>query len=220
MSEEVEAKEEVKESSGASGRRLTDAEFAEAKELYELGKAGLGDLADQFGVSRQALSARLKNAGAVKGSRAHEVAAATKAAVAGAPSAVAAAAIERFADKRAEWIEETRMSGVRQLKLARQLAQKIVQDNLAAGRPMAATDDDLKALSRFNKILCDNLEHALGLLQADKHIDESDLPTLNIEDLTNEEILQHHKNTGALPEDATIEDMLAEEAPEIEEINV
>jgi hypothetical protein len=217
MSEEVEVKEEVKESSGNTGRRLTDAEFAEARELYELGTAGLVDLASQFGVTRQALSARLKNAGAIKGSRAHEVAAAAKKGVTGAASASGASSVDRFADRRSEWIEETRISGVRQLKLARQLAQKIVQDNLAAGTPMAATDDDLKALGRFNKILVDNLEAALTLLQADTHVDESDLPVLSIEDLTNEEILKHHKGTGALPEDATLEDMLAGEAdPEIE----
>lgn len=214
MSEEVEAKEEIKEGSGSSGKRLTDAEFAEAKELYELGKAGLTDLADQFGVTRQALSARLKNAGAVKGSRAHEVAAATKKAATSAPSAAAAGAIERFVDKRGEWIEETRINGFRQLKLARQLAQKVIQDTIAAGRPVAAADDDLKAVMRLNKILCDNIEHTLNLLEADKHVDENDLPTLNIEDLTNEDILKHHVGTGALPEDATVEDMLAEEAPE------
>jgi hypothetical protein len=214
MSEEVEAKVEIKEGSGSSGKRLTDAEFAEAKELYELGKAGLTDLADQFGVTRQALSARLKNAGAVKGSRAHEVAAAAKKAATSAPSAAAAGAIERFSDKRGEWIEETRINGFRQLKLARQLAQKVIQDTIAAGRPVAAADDDLKAVMRLNKILCDNIEHTLHLLEADKHVDENDLPTLNIEDLTNEDILKHHVGTGALPEDATVEDMLAEEAPE------
>jgi transposase-like protein len=217
MSEEVEAKEEVKEGAGSTGKRLSDAEFAEAKELYELGKAGLSELADQFGVTRQALSARLKNAGAVKGSRAHEAAAATKKAATGSPSAAAAGAIERFVDKRGEWIEETRITGVRQLKLARQLAQKAIQDAISAGRSIATADEDLKAVQRFNKILVDNLESALNLLEADKHVDENDLPTLSIEDLTNEDILKHHVGTGALPEDTTVEDMLAGEAdPEIE----
>lgn len=213
MTEEIEAKDEMKEGSGNSGRRLTDAEFAEARELYELGKAGLVDLADQFGVSRQALSARLKNAGAVRGSRAHEVAAAAKKAATSAPSAAAASTIERFADRRSDWIEETRINGYNQLKLARGLAQKAIKDAMAAGRPIASADDDLKAVMRLNKILCDNIEHTLHLLEADKHVDENDLPTLNIEDLTDEDILKHHIGTGALPEGATVEDMLAEEQP-------
>lgn len=213
MTEEIEAKDETKEGSGNSGRRLTDAEFAEARELYELGKAGLVDLADQFGVSRQALSARLKNAGAVRGSRAHEVAAAAKKAATSAPSAAATSTIERFADRRSDWIEETRINGYNQLKLARGLAQKAIKDAMAAGRPIASVDDDLKAVMRLNKILCDNIEHTLHLLEADKHVDENDLPTLNIEDLTDEDILKHHIGTGALPEGATVEDMLAEEQP-------
>ncbi|MBY3231865.1 helix-turn-helix domain-containing protein [Rhizobium laguerreae] len=212
MSEEVEVKEEGKDAAAAGAKRMSDADFAEAKELYELGKAGLSELADQFGVSRQALSQRLKSAGAVKGSRAHEVAAAAKKAVTGAAGSSAAATAERFADKRGEWIEETRITGFRQLKLARQLAQKVVQDALAAGRSIATTDDELKAVMRLNKILCDNIESTLNLLEADKHVDENDLPSLNIEDLTNEDILKHHIGTGALPEGSTVQDMLADEA--------
>ncbi|NKL08281.1 HTH - DNA binding domain protein [Rhizobium phage V1VFA-S] len=211
MSEEVE-KEEAKDAAAAGAKRMSDADFAEAKELYELGKAGLSELADQFGVSRQALSQRLKSAGAVKGSRAHEVAAAAKKAVTGAAGSSAAATAERFADKRGEWIEETRITGFRQLKLARQLAQKVVQDALSAGRSIATTDDELKAVMRLNKILCDNIESTLNLLEADKHVDQNDLPSLNIEDLTNEDILKHHIGTGALPEGSTVEDMLADEA--------
>lgn len=216
MTDEVEVKEEGSEGAGSTVKRLTDAEFAEVKELYELGKAGLTELADQYGVTRQALSQRLKNAGAVKGSRAHEAAAAVKKAVTGAPSAAGAHAAERFVDKRGEWIEETRITGFRQLKLARSLAQKVIQDAIAAGRSVATADDELKAVMRLNKILCDNLEHTLHLLEADKHVDENDLPTLNIEDLTNEDILRHHIGTGALPEDSTVEDMLAGEAPEVD----
>jgi prophage DNA circulation protein len=211
MSEEVEVKEDVKDAAAAGGKRMSEADFTEAKELYELGKAGLAELADQFGVSRQALSARLKTAGAVRGSRAHEIAAAAKKAVTGAAGASAAATAERFADKRGEWIEETRITGVRSLKLARQLAQKIVQDALAGKHALSTVDDDLKAVQRFNKILVDNLESAMNLL------DEDDLPTLNIEDLTNEDILRHHIGTGALAEDTTVDDMLAGEAdPELE----
>ncbi len=214
MTEELEAKDETKEGSGNSGRRLTDAEFAEARELYELGKAGLVDLADQYGISRQALSDRFKRVGSKKGMRAHEVAAATRKAATASPSAAASATIERFSDRRSDWIEETRINGYRQLKLARGLAQKAIQDAIAAGRAVSTADDDLKAVMRLNKILCDNIESTLTLLEADKHVDENDLPTLNIEDLTNEDILRHHIGTGALPEDSTVEDMLAEEQPE------
>ena len=194
--------------SGASGKRMTDAEFAEAMELYELGTAGISELASQFGVSRQALSQRFKSAGAVKGSRASELAAAAKKGAASASEAVA----ERFADNRGIWIEEARVTGVKQLRFVRQLAQKLVQDAVKAGHGVATIDDDLKSVQRFNKILVDNLESTLAVLEADKHVDVEDLPILTITDLTDDDVLEHHKGTGALPEDMTVEEMLLEES--------
>lgn len=204
--------------SGASkpARRLTDADFAEIVELYELGKAGLSELAETYGVSRQALSKRFKDAGVVRGSRAHEVAATTKKAATGAPSTAGGIIIERFADKRPGWIEETKMQGYGALKMVQQLAQKIVADHMRrspAGAPagttpaMAAIEDDLKAVQRFGKILNDNLAARLDLLDADNFVAEEDLPSLVIEDVTDEEILEVFKNNGFMPEDATIEDM-------------
>jgi DNA-binding Lrp family transcriptional regulator len=188
-----------------STKRMSDAEFATIRELYELGKAGIAELSDQFGFSRQTLSKRLKEAGAVKGSRAHELAAVAKAA--------AVATTERFAEKRAEMIEDTRMSGIPALKQARMLAQKVVLDQVKRSSSgggkidLAAIDDDLRAIGRYNKILVDNINATLGILKADEHTDDADLPTLTIEDLTDDDILRHHIGTGALPEDATVEDL-------------
>lgn len=190
---------------------LTEADWAEAKELYELGTAGLSDLADKFGVSRQALHRRIKDAGLVRGSRAHEVAAAAAAAATSAVSASAAATAERFADRRNDWIEETRLQGVALLKQSRMMAAKVVAENARAGRTPAAIDDDLKALQRYEKILEGNIAAALSLLRADESIDEEDLPSLQIEDLTDQDRLDHFKNIGAMEEDGTIEEMLAED---------
>lgn len=194
----------------SSGDRMTDADFASARERYELGTATLVELAEEYKVSRQALSKRFKNNGVKKGSRAHEVKAATGEGVKKAAEA-AAAAQERFQDKRAEWIEETRLQGFQALKQARLIGQKAVVDEMKAGGSIERIDGSLKALGRYNKLLIDNLDATLRLLNSDEHIDEEDLPNLIVEDLTDEEILQHHKNTGALPEDATVEEMLADE---------
>lgn len=180
-------------------KRLSDADFASARELYELGKAGIAELADEFGVSRQTLSKRFKDVGAVKGSRAHELTQAATQAV--------KATVERFADSRAQWIEETRVDGLKALKQARLIGQKIVVETMKKGDPLGTVDDDLKALSRLNKILIDNLGASLNILKANEHVDDADLPTLTLEDLTDSDILNHHISTGALPEDATIEDL-------------
>lgn len=198
--------------SGSTNRRLTEAEWAEMRELYELGKAQLVDLADQYGVSRQAIHARFKAHGVVKGSRAGEVASAVNKAATGAPSAAGAAVLDRFTDKKGEWIEETRLTGFNNLKLVRSLATKIVRDKLSASHPISAADDEFKALGRLNKILCDNIAATLSLLEADKFIDKDELPSLNIEDFTDADILKHHISTGALPEGTTVEEMLSGES--------
>lgn len=199
-----------------NGRKLSDADFAEAVNLYELGKAGITELAAKYGCSRQNLSDRFKRVGAKRASRVHEmVNAATEASKREAEEAAAQA--QRFSNRRADMIEEVRMSGLNALKQARMLAQKTVVDAAKTSRPIASIDDDLKALLRFNKILVENIESSLRVLKADEHVDDDSLPTLLVENLTDEEILAHHKSTGALPESATIDDLNLDNALDLEE---
>lgn len=195
------------------GDRLTDSEFAAAKERYELGTDNLIDLAAEFGVSRQALSGRFKRNGVVKGSRVEEIAKA--AAEEAKKNAVASV---RFAEKKAEWIEETRVQGVQALKQARLIGQKMVIDQMKSKAPnLESIEGSIKAIARHSKMLTDNIESSLRILQADEYTDPEDLPNLLIEDLTDQEILQHHINTGALEEGTTVEEMLHDEI-QIEEI--
>lgn len=210
MEEEAPDIEDVEDEKSSGVARMTGADFAEARELYELGKATLGELADTYGVSRQALSKRFKAAGVVKDSRKDEIAAVASSAAKSATGASVTATVERFTDRRADWIEETRINGFQALKQTQMIARKLVLDAVKAGNPVSSVDDDLKAMGRLNKILVDNIAASLDLLQAHEHVDEEDLPTLVIEDLTDEEILRHHIATGALPEDTTVEEMLGE----------
>lgn len=193
------ANEEEKDSSSGQRKRLTDEEMAVATNLYELGKAGIAELAEDFGVTRQTLSKRFKDNNVIRGSRSHELTTATE--------VVQKAVVERFAEKRAEWTEETRMTGYNLFKQSRMITQKIVADQLRAKKPIGEVDDDLKAMQRFNKIIIDNVNATLAILQADNHVDEADLPILTIEDLTDQDILDHHISTGALDEGATLEDI-------------
>jgi hypothetical protein len=210
MSEEAPDIELDEEDKVSGSGRMSSADFAEARELYELGKASLGELADTYGVSRQALSKRFKAAGAVKDSRKDEIAAVAGAAAKSASAATAAAIAERFTDRRADWIEETRIQGYQALKSVKILAHKTLMDAHRSGVSVSTVDEDMKTFARLNKILVDNIAASLDLLQAHEHVDEEDLPTLIIEDLTDDEILRHHISTGALPEDTTIEEMLGE----------
>ncbi|OCP21910.1 MULTISPECIES: helix-turn-helix domain-containing protein [unclassified Ensifer] len=193
---------------------MPDADYAEAKELYELGKMRLSDLAERFNVSRQGLWKKFKKDGVVYGSRAAEVSAAVSAGVKQAVTSTVgqqvSQALERYNDKRAEWIEETRTSGYKSLKQADMLAKKIVADAVKNSASMRTTDDDLKAVARFQKILVENTLTRLDILRANDMIDEDDLPEIHFEDLTDEDILKHHRENGLIEEGEDPDAILAE----------
>lgn len=188
-----------------SGKRLTDAEYEAAKDMYERGEDSLADIAAKYGVTRQALYKRFTKAGVVRGSKAG-VKQAEK-------------VVESFVNNRSQWIEETRFQGYQALKQVQLVARKIAMDQLkkTPPAPMGEVDADLRAVGRLNKILCDNIEMSLRILEADKHVEEDNLPQLLVEDLTDEDILNHHKSTGVLHPDATVEDMLRETMGEEDE---
>lgn len=190
------------ETSGSIGRRLAEKEFQTARDLYERGLRSLMEIAKDLGVSRQALSKCFKTAGVTKGSRAAELAAA------GHKAAVAVA--ERYSDKRAGWIEETRMTAVNVLKQSLSLARYTVMENVKASKSPAVIDQDLKALARYNRIVIENVEATLRVLNADEYVDESNIPLLIVEDLANEDIPKHYKSIGSLPLEVAAEDLMAE----------
>ena len=200
--------------------RLTDAQWAEIKEFYELGQKSISELAADYGITRQALSQRFKQHGITGGSRAHEVAAAIASGVAtGAQTAAAsvgAQGVEKYNDHRTAWIEETRVTGYKALKDAARLARSIVADHIkkasAAGATpiMSAIDDDLKAVHRFQKILAENTITRLNVLRSDDIVDEESLPTITFDDLTDDDIIKHHKEMNVIPEDADPAEVLAE----------
>lgn len=200
-----EAETEDEDASGVD--RMSEEDFQSAREEFEFGRSGVVDLADKYGVTRQAISRRFKRIGAIKGSRAHEL---VTPASSGASQPAPEPVVERFSARRSDWIEETRVTGYNALKQAQMIARRTMLEALKAKKLPSAIDDDMRAIQRFNKILCDNVSATLSLLNADDNIDDDDLPILTIEDLTDEEVLQHHKNTGAFDENTTVEEMLAE----------
>jgi len=191
---------EPEEAAPKEQRRLSEADFAAARELYELGTKNMAQLAEQFNVSRQTLSKRFRDAGATYGSRSHEVAAAT---AAGVKSASVAAAVT-FEDQRPERLEETRQQGFQLLKQAKLVGQKIVADTLKAGKPLETVDGDLKALGRYTKIQLELLEGTLKLLRADEFEDEAALPSFTVQDLTLGDIMDHMERNGADPDPTNI----------------
>lgn len=83
---------------GATYRKLTDLEWAEAVILWESGSVTLDDLVEKFGISRTALHEGFKKRGAVKGARAKEYAKRTEDALKS-ESALRAEEVKKFRDK-------------------------------------------------------------------------------------------------------------------------
>lgn len=181
--------------------RLTEEQWVEAERLHEEKSVSVVDIAERFGVSRQSVHARFKKSGVVRGSKAPK------------PEP----AVDRYVDKRADWIETTRVEGYKALQQSQLLARKIVADTLAAKSPLGAADDDLKAAHRYGRIIAENIKARLELLEASSFTDEDDLPRLEISDLTREEILEHHRATGAIDDHTTLEDM-EREAEELQDL--
>ncbi len=191
---------------GVVRTRISDAVFQQARDDYEFGLKGMVQIAEEIGISRQALSKRFKDVGARRGGRAHELAAIEAAKIAAVPPPP-----ERFEDKRADWIEETRMNGFMAMKQAQMIARKIVLDQVKAGGKMGEIDPDLKAAQRYVRTINESFDAQLRLLRSEEYVDDKDLPNIEILDLTDEDVLKHHQSTGAFPLEMTVEEMLAEE---------
>ena len=210
--EEIETEAEVETESETPpapkpDRRLTDAEWAEIKELYELGKMKMASLADKYGISRQSLFKRFKKDGLVEGSRAHEVQAAIAEGLINSTVA-AVVASERFSDKRNSWIEETRLSGYKVLKQIELLARKTLMETVTSHASMRSVDADAKSIRKFQDIFIQNTIARLEILKADEVIDEADLPKLLMEDLTNEDLINHYDMNGMLEDIEDPENLL------------
>lgn len=185
-------------------RRLSKEEWAELVLDYEQGTAGVVELSDKFGISRQAIAKEFKLRGTMKNSRRDEY---EKAKTAAATATVKVA--ERYAERRAEWIEETRLQGYTALKQANALLnRRILEVYKTPGTPAASAMEDIKTLKLYQKALIENFDFRLGrLLNADDVVNEADLPNLLIEDMTVEDVIEHFKDKDLVDDDADLDEL-------------
>ena len=103
-----------------SGKRLTDAQWKEIRDKFELGQARGGKLAQEYGVSAMAISKHFRKHGVVFGSRAHEL---------NAPkSSSAPAPTQTFAEKRDKRIEDTKEQAYQGAQALHLAMMKIMKD--------------------------------------------------------------------------------------------
>lgn len=208
LDREIEENEENEDGSGKkldgrAYRRLTPAERVEACELFALGKANASTLSAKYGVTVQALSKMFKANGIVYGERAGEL----KQAVSQGVKNATQNTVEKYAENRERWIEETRVHGYNDLKTATNVAKKVLADAIKAGNPLASTDANFKAAQRYVRIIREATESRLRLLDATNVVSEDDLPKLVIEDLTAEKIVEFHRENG-VDDDEELDEIL------------
>lgn len=171
-------------------RRLSAAEWVAIVDAYEIGTKGITELASDYGVTRQTISRYFKDNNIQRGSRAQ--------AASQAQAAAAAKAAERYAEKRLEWIEETRLQAYNNLKQAASLLNKrIVDVYKTPGATAESALQDIKALKLYQQALIENFQFRLdGVLRQDDIMDTDDLPDLEISDLTEDDLQQHYESMG------------------------
>jgi hypothetical protein len=167
-----------------TGKVLTPAEWAEVVTLWELGKVTLVDLSAKFGISPAGLSKGLKKRGAVKGSRAKEVGDAMAKAVLKVTEEDALTA----AEERQAKINETRKSHYDYAKmLASQIMGRLAKAQKDE-RPFESEMNNIKTLRIAAQGLATIRQERFAILDADKAVDQDELPELVIRDLTEDEI--------------------------------
>lgn len=172
------------EDAGDAGRRLTPAEWAQIKDLWELGTADATEICARFKIKPDTLAKRIKRAGIRRGSRAHEVAKANTAATVKAAEKTA----EELTAERKVKIEKTKSEHLQWTEILARQAMALIAKAKQEDRPFSSEDKNLKALERAMKIVATARDERFTLLDAHDEVDDRELPQLVIRDLTAAEI--------------------------------
>lgn len=172
------------EDAGDAGRRLTPAEWAQIKDLWELGTADATEICARFKIKPDTLAKRIKRAGIRRGSRAHEVAKANTNATVKAAEKTA----EELTAERKQKIEKTKSEHLQWTEILARQAMALIAKAKQEDRPFSTEDKNLKALERAMKIVVAARDERFTLLDAHDEVDDRELPQLVIRDLTEAEI--------------------------------
>lgn len=158
-------------------KKLTPAEWEQVVVLWELGKSTLRELSKLFGISEVALHKGLKNRGAVKGIRSHEIGAS---AVEAAKSDVQKS-LERIAAMKERYLGYS--------DLVAKLTMKEITEAVRDKVPLATKRNDIQTLQRAAAVLAtlrnENF-HLFGLYDEDTI--KEDLPDIGITEYSADEI--------------------------------
>lgn len=187
--------------------KLTDEQWAEARTLCETGVMRGSEIARKFGVTASAVSQHFTANGVTFGSKRASLAAAVTAATAG----KIAETVAPFAAKRVERIEETKSQHYQYSAWIAQETMRLIAEAKKGGHAISTVANDIKTLRFAAATLATTRLERYTVLEADKHTDVDELPSIEIIDLTDQQI-------KALRDAALMDDLdIAEDLPQIED---
>lgn len=169
--------DETEAPAAKKSRRLTEAEWAEAKALYETGRLTKTALAEKYAISRQSMHEGLTARGAVYGSKSKAV-----------EDAVVTAQVDQSV-KRLEDIAAMKDRQRQRVELIQSLAVKQITDQIREKSPIANRKADMAVLKDAMGIIAkgrDELYHIYDLHRDPAGADE--IPEFIVGEYSNEEI--------------------------------
>lgn len=174
------------------GKRLTAAEWAEIRNLYEMGMMKAKDLADKFGVSRSAISQYFTKHGVKWNVRKEEM------------EKKVEESVITFAMKRKQRIEDTKTQSYELDAAINAFSRKLLSDAIKGSVPLSTRDKELKALHKLAVVNTLTRQGRYAVLDADREIDEAELPEIRFKDLSKEEIEKYRDS-----DEDELEDLLS-----------
>jgi hypothetical protein len=164
------------------GAFLTPAQWQEIRTYYERGEKKTPELAELYGITRSAISQHFKKHKVVWASRA--ISEATSGLTAPPPPPAALT----FEDKRSSRIEQTREESYNWARIIAVESMKAIMEARAAGTPIGTLKEVIRVFRMQTALLAESGTFRLNILEADKHVNEEVLPSIKIEDLSEDDI--------------------------------
>lgn len=186
-------------------KRMTPAQWAEARAMWASGEFNLDQISEKYGVSRETLSRRFNKDGVKKGDAAID-------------KKIEAEIIEKTitnAEKWAERGEQARESYFKAMDMLHKMTVKTIVD-AQRGSGLFTAQPDLKALQMGATTLGIIRQNQWAVIGLDKDLGDDDaIPELLVRSLTPEEVQKIRTMQSQLPEDDIIE--IGDAAPYLED---
>jgi hypothetical protein len=181
---------------GVAGKRYSKATWAEIETHWQCGTMNAKQLIEKYGVSQGALTKHFARHKILQFSKMHVLKREAEIKIMGAAAAAIDPKAVEWETKKKGRIAETREHIYNLSRATYARALRIGKDIQDGVRKEAECANDIKMLRHMEAFIEKNLANRMNVLEAEKEIDESQMPTLIFRDLTEEEIQAKAESDG------------------------